>query len=73
MKDGFTGNDCEITDMCSSNPCKNNATCNMFNETSIQCDCSIGFSGDFCQISKPLKNLNEKLNIFIYKKTFIKT
>ena len=34
---------------CSSNECKNNATCQVINATSYNCSCSEKFHGKFCQ------------------------
>lgn len=65
--DGFTGTLCETmingcpsyncnedpTDLCSSGPCHNNATCES-GDGWFRCVCSIGFDGSDCRI-----NINE--------------
>ena len=37
---------------CSSNPCKNGATCNKMTDTEYTCSCRDGFYGPNCEKSK---------------------
>ena len=46
---GYTGTTCDVKiDYCSPSPCKNGATCwNVLG--AAQCECLIGFTGEFCE------------------------
>lgn len=55
---GFAGNRCQfLIDICSKNPCRNNATCNLVSQATLyepsqfNCTCADGFIGSRCQFS----------------------
>ncbi|KAJ8031546.1 Neurogenic locus notch-like protein 1 [Holothuria leucospilota] len=50
---GFIGQLCDLetTDPCSSNPCRNGATCVSYN-THFTCDCIEGLTGPTCELSE---------------------
>lgn len=60
----------DISDPCSSRPCLNSGICSSVGTSQFKCFCSPGYTGTHCehaqgslsQITKPLRNLYQKLN-----------
>ncbi len=47
----FSGQDCEIPpDPCSSRPCKNAGVCTVNTIGEVDCQCTTGYSGAYCEI-----------------------
>ncbi len=48
---GWTGQDCQIApDPCRSRPCRNNGECTVNTIGEVDCQCTTGYSGAFCEI-----------------------
>ncbi|XP_070567428.1 uncharacterized protein [Ptychodera flava] len=50
----YTGDQCHLPALCSSNPCQNGGLCEQYNTTenryaAYSCQCQDGYSGDFCE------------------------
>ena len=49
----YTGNNCEIFDICSINPCKNNGLCSFTAPANFVCNCTSKYFGTFCELENP--------------------
>ncbi len=49
----YNGKYCEIFDICSLRPCKNNGKCTFHAPSRLECDCPAGFLGMFCELVEP--------------------
>ncbi|XP_044019722.1 protein crumbs isoform X2 [Aphidius gifuensis] len=59
---GYSGKNCEIGNgsRCSSNPCKNSATCHEDKDGNYKCTCLFGYTGSECEI--PIGNHHNQCN-----------
>ncbi|XP_066931947.1 fibropellin-1-like isoform X2 [Clytia hemisphaerica] len=49
-KPGFHGLFCDVPDLCTPNPCDNNAICLQDGDENYKCICKYGFKGSNCQL-----------------------
>jgi Notch-like protein len=49
----YTGNNCEVFDICSINPCKNNGLCSFTAPANFICNCTSKYFGTFCELENP--------------------
>ena len=56
------------TDFCLSEPCQNGGNCTGFDYEMgfMICDCPVGFTGEFCQISKLYSWYMKSINVITY-------
>jgi len=51
---GYTGEQCEIEDICYPNPCQHGGIC-VDVKGELECECKDGYYGDFCEIPDPCR------------------